>query len=98
MKKEFLTFVKELDELVEDKEISIAIRDLTTGPHKYDCKIVKAILSRSPDKVQDWDVLWIRSWTGVAHPVPWAIMVRAILDETLPGRPHDETLKQLRSK
>lgn len=95
MKKKFVTFVRDLSELVEDREATIAIRDLSPGPRKYDCKIVKAILASSPDKLPEGDILWIRSWTGVLHPEPWAIKIVAELDETLPGRPHDETLSQL---
>lgn len=98
MKKEFLTFVSDLSELVEDKEVTIAIRDLSPGPRKYDCKIVKAILTSSPDKLPEGDVLWIRSWTGVLHHEPWTIKIVAELDETLPGHPHDETLSQLQMK
>ena len=96
MKKEFMTFVKDLNELTEGKEIALAIRDLTPGPRKYDCKIVKAVVASSPEKLPEGDVLRIRSWTGVLHPKPWAIKILAELDETLPGRPHDETLSQLR--
>jgi len=96
MKKEFLTFVKGLNELTEGKEIALPISDLTPGPRKYDCKIVKAVIASSPEKLPEGDVLRIRSWTGVLHPNPWAIKILAELDETLPGRPHDETLSQLR--
>ena len=98
MKKEFMTFVRDLSELVENKEISLAIRDLAPGPRKYDCKIVKAILASSPDKLPDGDVLQVWSWTGVRHPEPWAIKVVAELGETLPGRPHDETMHQVQTK
>ena len=95
MKMEFVTFVRDTSELVENKEITLAIRDLAPGPRKYDCRIVKAILASSPDKLPDGDILRIRSWTGVLRPEPWAIKVIAELDETLPGRPHDETMSQL---
>ncbi len=46
-------------------------------------------------KLPEEDILWIRSWTGVLHPKPWAIKIIAELDEVLPGRPQDETLSQL---
>jgi len=98
MKKEFMTFVRDIDQLTEGQEVTLAVRDLTPGPRKYDCKIVRAILTSSPDKLPDGDVLWIRSWTGVAHPEPWAIKIVAELEETLPGRPHDETLSLLETK
>ncbi len=94
MMSEYVTFVKDLDELREEVEINIAIRDLSPGRQKYDCKLVKAILSSVPEKLQDGDTLWIRSWTGVLHPKYWSIKVLGDLGETLPGRPHDETLSQ----
>ena len=94
MKKEFMVFVSDLSDLVEKKEVTVAVRDLTPGPRKYDCRIVKAVLSRSAD-LPGGDVLWVRSWTGVLHPNPWAIKVLAEVADTLPGRPHDETLSHL---
>lgn len=95
MKKEYVTFVKDLSELIENRETVIAIRDLTPGPQKYDCKIVRAIVTSSPEKFPDGDVLWIRSWTGILHPRAWSINILEEIDETLPGRPHDETLSLL---
>ena len=97
MKKEFVTFTRDLAGLEENEEVDIAIRDLTPEQHKYkyDAKLVKAIITSSPDKLPEGDTLWIRSWTGVLHPKPWAIKVLADMGETLPGRPHDETLAHL---
>ena len=97
MKKEFVTFTRDLAELKENEEISLAIRDLTPEQHKYkyNTQLVKAILASSPDKLPEGDTLWIRSWTGVLHPKPWAIKILADLGETLPGRPHDETIAHL---
>jgi hypothetical protein len=92
MKKEFMTFVKDLSELTEGKEIVLAIRDLAPGPRKYDCRIVRAVVASAPGKLPAGDVLRIRSWTGILHPEPWAIEIITELDETLPGRPHAETL------
>jgi len=98
LKREYVAFVKDLDELVENRETEIAIRDLMPGPRKYDCKIVKAIVTSLPEKLPDGDVLWIRSWTGILHPKAWAINILEELDETLPGHPHDETLSMLQVK
>ncbi len=98
MNKEYVTFVKDLSELAKGKESILAIRDLTPGPRKYDCRIVKAIVADSPATLPGADVLWIRSWTGILHPEAWAIRIVTELDDTLPGRPHDETLRQLEMK
>lgn len=97
MKKEFLTFTRDLARLQQNKETDIAIRDLSPRQHKhkYDCKLVKAILSSKPDKLPEGDILWVRSWTGVLHPKPWAIKVLSDLGETLPGHPGDETIAHL---
>ena len=91
MKKEFLTFIRDIPDLVENEETSLTVRDLSPGRTKYDAKIVKAILSSSPDKLPDSDTLWVRSWTGVLHPKPWAIKVLSDLGETQPGHPAAET-------
>ncbi len=94
MKKEFLTFTRDLAGLKENVEVNIAIKDLSPEQHKhkYDCKLVKAILSSKPDKLPEGDTLWVRSWTGVLHPEPWAIKVLSDLGETLVGHPADETI------
>lgn len=92
MRKEYLAFVQSLKELVEGKEILLPIRDLTPGPRKYDCRYVKAILSRSPKRLPGADILRVRSWTGVLYPKPWAIKITQEAGEYIPGRPHGETL------
>lgn len=96
MKKEYVTFTRDLASLAQNKETDITIRELTPTQHKhkYNAKIVKAILSSKPDKLPDGDTLWVRSWTGVLHPKPWAIKVLSEIGETLPGRPSAETTEE----
>lgn len=91
-KKEYLTFVPSLSELVEGKELLLAIRDLTPGPQKYDCRYVKALVSPSARRLPGGDILRVRSWTGVLYPIPWAIKITQEAGEYIPGRPHGETL------
>jgi len=75
MKKEYLTFVSSLEGLPENQEIQLVIRDLTPGPQKYDARYVKAIVSSSPEKLSDNDILWVRSQVGVLYPEPWYIKI-----------------------
>jgi hypothetical protein len=75
VKKEYLTFVSSLEGLPENQEIQLVIRDLTPGPQKYDARYVKAIVSRSPEKLSGHDILWVRSQVGVLYPEHWYIKI-----------------------
>ena len=81
MKKEYDTFVNELDDLVEDQEVELTIRDLTAGQHKYEFRYVRAILCSSPARDSGDDILWVRFPMGFLHPKPWAIKIKAELGE-----------------
>jgi len=72
MKKEYQAFIEGFK---EGEEIELEIKDLTPGPYKYDSRRVKAILSSSPEKLPDGDILWIRSQSGFLHPSPWAMKI-----------------------
>ena len=87
MKKEYVTWLIRDEHLAEGRELELTIRDLTPGREKYSGRNVKAILSRSPDKLPDGDILWIRSGTGVLHPEPWAIKITGDLGEFLSRSP-----------
>ena len=90
--KEYLTFIPDIKDLIEDQEVKITIKDLTPGPRKYDARIVKVILSSDPGRLPDGDILWVRSWTGVLYPQPWAIKIVEELEDTEAGLPHGETV------
>lgn len=92
-KKQYLTFVPHIEDLVENQEIELAIKDLTPGPRKYNTKIVKAIVSSSADHLPDGDILRIRSWLGVLYPQIWAVKVIEEIGEYLSGQPHGETME-----
>jgi len=89
MKKEYVTWLLREEQLAEGEEIEITIRDLTPGREKYNGLNVKAIVSSSPDKLPDGDILWIRSGTGILHPKPWAIKITGELPEFLSRSPFD---------
>jgi hypothetical protein len=95
MKKEYVTFVRRMRDLNEGKEI-LFIKDLTPGSRKYDTRLVRADLSRQPDKLPDGDVLWIRSETGRLQPQPWAIKVLEELPPYVPGQPWQDLFVAMR--
>ena len=88
MAKEYSTFVSGPQGLPEGKEIKLAIKDLTPGPRKYDCRIVKAIVASSPDRIEGGDVLWLKSLVGLTSPKPWAIKILEELDDSIPRPPY----------
>lgn len=85
MQKEYLAFVSEfgigsLQDLEEDKEIELVIKDLSPGKHKYEGRYVRARIS-SQDKLPGADILWIRHAHGVLHPEQYAIEITEELGE-----------------
>ena len=66
-----LFVVKELSELKQDEETIVEVRNMAT----VETRRVRAILSSSPKKLLDADVLWIRWQRGYKHPEPWAIRI-----------------------
>ena len=88
MSKEYSTFISDPRELPQGQEINLAIKDLTPGPRKYDCRIVKAILSSSPDKIEGGDVLWLKSLVGITFPEPWAMKIVEELGDSIPRPPY----------
>jgi hypothetical protein len=86
MKKEYDTFVETLQDLPQGQETELTIRDLTPGRSKYDGRCVRAVVSPSRDELPEGDVLWIRFYTGVLHPQPWAVKIIQELGEYLAKR------------
>jgi hypothetical protein len=97
MSKEWVIFVSRMEDLAEDKESVLTIRDLTPGPRKYNAKVVKALVSSKPETIPDADVLWVRSWIGHLHPRPLAIKIMEEVGDYIPGIPHGETLSVIRN-
>ncbi len=86
MKREYVTFVRRLANLAEGEQV-LFIKDLTSGPSKYDTKLVRAQLSRSAHTLPNVDTLWIRSETGYLHSQPWAIKILNELPPYVSGEP-----------
>ncbi len=85
---EYLTRVKDINELPNGQEVELFIQDLTPGPRKYDGEMVKAIISSFPDKIPEGDVLWLRSTLGRPCGKPWVMKITQRLELALPGRPY----------
>ncbi|MGB9887462.1 MAG: phenylphosphate carboxylase subunit gamma [Moorellales bacterium] len=47
------TFVNDLSELAEQKEVTLLVRDLTPGRHKYCYKLARALVSSNPNQYPD---------------------------------------------
>lgn len=94
MKREYVTFVRRLRDLSEGKE-TLFVKDLAPGPRKYDTKLVRAELSRQPNK-HDGDILWIRSETGHLHSEPWSINILEELPPYVPGEPWRDVFAALK--
>jgi hypothetical protein len=93
MGKEWVIFISQLEDLVEGQEKVLTIRDLSPGQKKYNAKVVRARVSSNSDTLPGADVLWVRSWTGILYPKPWAIKVIGEAGDYIEGSPHGETLK-----
>jgi hypothetical protein len=75
VKKEYDTFVNNIEDIAEEQELTLIIRDLTPGNGKYSHRRMKAIVSSSPDRLPEGDILWIRFRMGILHTHPWAIKI-----------------------
>jgi len=93
MGKEYEVFIRNIDELTEGQEVELTIRDLTPGPRKYECRVVKAIVYSSLDKLPDGDILRVRSWTGIMYPQPKVMKIVKEVGVIVPGIPHGESLR-----
>ncbi len=98
---EYECFVKRLEDVKENRQLILTLRDLSAGPRKYDARIVRALVSRAPDALAHWDQLWVRSAVGVKDPQPWGVKVVEELGDSLPGRPYTdifEAAEQVKGK
>ena len=94
MKKEYQTFVRQFKDLKEGRQ-ELFIKDLTSGPQKYDTKHVLAEISTHPEKMTDADILRIRSESGILLPQVWGIKILKELPESVPGQPWEDVFKAM---
>lgn len=93
-RREYLTFVRQFRDLREGTQ-NLFIKDLTSGPRKYDTKYVRAEISRDSEKMKNGDILRIRSESGVLLPQPWGIKILEELSESVPGHPWEDIFKAI---
>ena len=85
-RQQWMAWLENLDEIKGPTEITVTIRDLTPGRHKYEARNVVAVVSPTP--IPDGDVLWARYANGRLFPQPWSIKIVKDLPEFFPGRPY----------
>ncbi len=84
MKKEYDTFIENVNDFVSGQEYKITIRDLTPGPHKYESRFVRAVVYNSAQQQPESDILWLRFLMGLPHPQPWGVKITEELGEYEP--------------
>lgn len=87
---EYLTHLKHMDQLQENKTLVLTIRDLTPGKHKYTARVARVQVSRSPEALAKWDKLWALSVVGLRDPQPWGMKIVEELGLTVPGTPYSD--------
>ena len=86
MKKEYMAWVEDLDKIKGPQELTLTIRDMEPGRHKYGARNVVAVVSPAP--MPEADVLRMRYPNGRLLPEPWFIKVIKELEDFFPGRPY----------
>lgn len=81
MGKQFDTFVESIQDLPEGQEYQLVIRDLTSGPRKYEARYVRALVFSTPERSLEADILWLRLSMGNLHPKPMGIKIVEQLGE-----------------
>ena len=91
------TFVRSPEQLKEDAEIPLIIRDLTAGRMKYKMRHVVARISSAPHGSAGGDTLWVRTTVGVRLNRRWTIEIVRELPLELPGSPYRDVYDALRN-
>ena len=86
MKKQYMALIENPETITAAKELTLTIRDLTPGRHKYEAYHVLATISPTP--AADADVLVVRHGNGRLLANPWSIQIIKELDEFTPGTPY----------
>jgi hypothetical protein len=92
--KEWQTFVRKFADMKEGKR-ELFIKDLAEGPRKYDTKHVMATVSRVKDALNNPDILWFRSESGIKYPDPWYIAIEREMPEYIAGKPWNSVFDAL---
>ncbi|MDP2646485.1 MAG: phenylphosphate carboxylase subunit gamma [Desulfobacterales bacterium] len=81
MKKQYDTFIQNVNDLSNGQQYDLTIRDLTPGTHKYESRFVRAVVYNTPDQSEDTHVLRLRFLMGLLHPKPRGIKILEELGE-----------------
>ena len=75
-------FLIDLDEVPQDVEQEMVVRDLTPGRAKYCCRCVRALVSSDPDRYPErlWPRLGRGQWVGK----PWSLKIVEHVDKIPP--------------
>lgn len=84
--KEYMTWIEDPDKIKTPQELTLTIRDLSPGSHKYTGHNVMAIVSPTP--IPGADVLLVRHANGLLLPLPWYIQVTRELGDYFLERPY----------
>jgi hypothetical protein len=88
------TFIRRPEDLKEDKEMPMVLRDLSPGRRKYRMSHVVATVSRNLDETSD--LLRVRTVVGAQLPETFGIKIIRELPIELPGRPYHDFYKALK--
>lgn len=91
------TFVRSPEQLEENAEIPLIIRDLTPGRTKYRMRHVVARIRAAPQAPASGDTLWVRTTVGVRLEHSWTIKVVRELPLELPGLPYRDVYEALKN-
>ena len=92
---EYESHVKHFKDLEEGKRVVLTIRDLSPGKHKFNARVARVQISRSPEALANWDKLWVRSVVGVQDAPPWGMKIVEELGVTVPGKPYSDIYQVL---
>lgn len=85
-RKQWMAWLENPDSVKGPQDMTLTIRDMTPGRHKYEARNVQATVS--PTEMPDADVLWVRYANGRLITRPWTIKIIKELPEFFPGRPY----------
>jgi hypothetical protein len=101
------TFVRDLADLHEGREVPLVLRDLRPGRHKYFARNVVGVVtaaggdtgvgSDAADGAGDWAPLVVRSAAGHRFPGAWRVRIVRVLPTTAPGAPYKDAYAALRA-
>ncbi len=84
--KEYMALIEDADKITGPTELTLTIRDMTPGQHKYTGHNVVATVSPSP--ISGGDSLQLRHSNGRLLPAPYYIKIKKELEDYFKDRPY----------